>query len=174
MMMVVTGGSGSGKSEYAEDRTIQYSQDNRIYIATMVAFDEEARQKINRHRRMRREKNFTTIECYTGLNRLRLDASHTVLLDCMSNLVANEMYQEDGAGNHTVPCIVEGIHRLKQQVKNLIIVTNEVASDGIVYDEETMRYIRYLGEINQELARMADEVIEVVYGIPVYCKKEGD
>lgn len=170
MMTVITGGSGSGKSEYAEDRTLQYSKDNLIYIATMVAFDEEAKRKIERHRRMRSEKNFTTKECYIGLEKLELKNNYTVLLDCMSNLVANELYQENGAGNDTVKCVVEGVRHLKNQVKNLVIVTNEVFSDGILYDEETMRYISYLGEINQQLAAMADEVVEVVYGIPLICK----
>lgn len=170
MMTVITGGSGSGKSEYAEDRTLQYSKDNLIYIATMVAFDEEARRKIERHRRMRSEKNFTTIECYVGLEKLELQNNQTVLLDCMSNLVANEMYQENGAGKDTVKRVVEGVRHLKKQVKNLVIVTNEVFSDGILYDEETMRYISYLGEINQQLAAMAEEVVEVVYGIPLICK----
>ena len=47
---------------------------------------------------------------------------------------------------------------------------NEVFSDGIYYDDETMRYIKYLGEINVKLGKEADNVIEVVYSIPVYHK----
>ena len=35
----------------------------------------------------------------------------------------------------------------------------------------TETYQKYLGKINQELAHLADEVVEVVYGIPVYHKK---
>nr|WP_294493369.1 bifunctional adenosylcobinamide kinase/adenosylcobinamide-phosphate guanylyltransferase [uncultured Anaerosporobacter sp.] len=174
MMTVVTGGSGSGKSEYAENRTLLYSREHLIYIATMVAFDEEAHRKIARHREMRKEKNFDTKECYVELKSLELKRENTVLLDCMSNLVANEMYQENGAQEHTVKQIIEGVKVLKEQVKNLVIVTNEVFSDGIIYDEETKRYLNYLGAINRELAKMADEVIEVVYSIPIYHKKKED
>lgn len=174
MMTVVTGGSGSGKSEYAENLTLRYSREHLIYIATMVAFDEEAHRKIARHREMRKEKNFDTKECYVELKSLELKRENTVLLDCMSNLVANEMYQENGAQEHTVKQIIEGVEVLKEQVKNLVIVTNEVFSDGIIYDEETKRYLNYLGEINRELAKMADEVIEVVYSIPIYHKKKED
>lgn len=175
MMTLVTGGSGSGKSEFAENRTLAYSRENLIYIATMVAFDEEAHRKIARHRKMRKEKNFHTKECYVDLKSLELKRENTVLLDCMSNLVANEMYQENGAHEHTIKQIIEGVKNLNEQVRNLVIVTNEVFSDGILYDEETNRYIYYLGAINKALAQMSDEVIEVVYTIPIYHKgREGD
>lgn len=170
MMTLVTGGSGSGKSEFAENRTLAYSRENLIYIATMVAFDEEAYRKIARHREMRKEKNFDTKECFVNLKSLELKKENTVLLDCMSNLVANEMYQENGAHEHTVECIIEGVKDIRRQVRNLVIVTNEVFSDGITYDGETKRYINYLGAINKALADMSDEVIEVVYTIPIYHK----
>ncbi len=170
MMTLVTGGSGSGKSEFAENRTLAYSRENLIYIATMIAFDEEAHRKIARHREMRKEKNFDTRECFVDLKSLEFKQENTVLLDCMSNLVANEMYQENGAHEHTVERIIEGVKDIKRQVRNLVIVTNEVFSDGITYDEETKRYINYLGAINKALADMSDEVIEVVYTIPIYHK----
>lgn len=170
-MTLVTGGSGSGKSEFAENRTLAYSKENLVYVATMVAFDEEAHRKIARHRKMRQEKNFTTRECYVNLKSLELTKEDTVLLDCMSNLVANEMYQENGAHEETVKQIIEGVISMKEQVDNLVIVTNEVFSEGIIYDDETSRYLNYLGAINKTLAKMADEVIEVVYTIPIYHKK---
>lgn len=174
MMTLVTGGSGSGKSEFAENRALAYNRKDLVYIATMVAFDEEAHRKITRHREMRKEKNFDTKECFVDLKSLELKRVNTVLLDCMSNLVANEMFQENGAHEHTVEQIIEGVKGIKRQVRNFVIVTNEVFSDGIAYDEETKRYINYLGAINKALAEMSDEVIEVVYTIPIYHKgREG-
>ena len=55
---------------------------------------------------------------------------------------------------------------------NLVVVTNEVFSDGIQYDPDTMRYLKYLGDINCRMAEMADQVTEVVYGIPVTKKRK--
>ena len=95
---------------------------------------------------------------------------HTVLLECMSNLTANEMYQEKGSGDHCVEEILAGIRHVKEQCRNLIIVTNEIFSDGMDYDEETRRYQKYLGEINVRMASMADLVAEVVYSIPLIHK----
>lgn len=170
MFLVITGGSGSGKSAYAEQCVLDFGSAERIYIATMYPFDEECDRRIKRHREMRRQKQFFTLECYTGLKKADIPENSVVLLECMSNLTANEMYQEDGAGEHTVEEILAGIRYLLSRVRHLVVVTNEIFSDGIDYDPETMRYQSYLGQINSEMGRMADQVTEVVYGIPITVK----
>ena len=101
---------------------------------------------------------------------MKLPKDSIVLLECMSNLTANEMFQKDGAGEHTVEEILEGVRSLQTQAKQLVIVTNEIFSDGISYDTETQRYESYLGEINQKIVGMADCAVEVVYGIPLFFK----
>lgn len=170
MFHVITGGSGSGKSAYAEEKILELGQAPRIYIATMYPFDQESHLRIARHRKMRAEKEFETVECYTGLKSVRMPAGANVLLECMSNLTANEMFQPEGAGEDTVCEILAGIASLIRQSENLIVVTNEIFSDGIQYAEETRTYQSYLGEINRQMAEIADKVTEVVYGIPVSIK----
>ena len=172
MFLVITGGSGSGKSAYAEQCVLDFGPAERIYIATMFPFDEECDRRIRRHREMRRQKQFSTLECYTGLKTADIPEDSVVLLECMSNLTANEMYQEGGAGGQTVEEILAGIRYLLKRVRHLVVVTNEIFSDGIDYDSETMRYQSYLGQINSEMGRMADQVTEVVYGIPITVKGE--
>lgn len=170
MFTLVTGGSGSGKSAFAENEILRFGQGKRIYVATMMSFDEESRKRIARHRRMRSSKEFETLECYTGLERQVFSDDSIVLLECMSNLVANEMYAQGGAGKHTVAAVLRGVTSLREQARHVCVVTNEIFSDGILYDEETRRYQQYLGTINQSLADSADRVVEVVYGIPLYLK----
>ena len=66
----------------------------------------------------------------------------------MSNLVLNEFYdQENGAEER----ILQGIKHLQKQCGDLIIVTNEIFSDGVTYEPESERYIELLGRINREL-----------------------
>lgn len=170
MMILVTGGSGSGKSAYAEDRVLDFGGASRIYIATMFPFDAESLKRVERHRKMRYGKGFETIECYTGLKNVSIPSGSTVLLECMSNLVANEMFQEDGAHEKTVETILDGIRATIEKAENLVIVTNEIFSETTGYEGDTERYQEYLGKVNQMLAEAADEVVEVVYGIPVYVK----
>ena len=170
MMTVVTGGSGSGKSAFAEDKIVSFGPAKRIYIATMHPYDEESHKRVARHRKMRAGKGFETIECYTGLKNLDFPENAVVLLECMSNLAANEMFEEKGAGEKTVEAVLEGIKKLSSQVRHLVIVTNEIFSDGMVYDKETENYQRLLGKINAYLAEISDVCYEVVYGIPLRIK----
>lgn len=171
MMILVTGGSGSGKSAFAEDCVLACGEKKRIYIATMYPFDQESKKRVLRHRKMRAGKGFDTEECYVGLKNVQIPSGCTVLLECMSNLTANEIFREDGAGEKTEDEILQGVERLKNQAEDLIIVTNEIFSDSIFYEKETQNYQRILGAVNQKLAQMADSVVEVVYGIPIYYKK---
>ena len=54
MMILVTGGSGSGKSAFAEDQVVAFGEAERIYIATMFPLDEESRKSVQRHQNMRK------------------------------------------------------------------------------------------------------------------------
>ena len=95
------------------------------------------------------------------------------MLECMSNLVANELYTDDGElceDRFVIEKIIKGIDHLAEQTDNLVIVTNEVTADGDNYSEETRAYQQVLGKINQELAKISDKVTEVVYGLPVEVK----
>ena len=70
MVTLVIGGAASGKSEFAESLVLQMGTLPRWYIATMQPFDDECRERIRRHRKMRAEKQFETIECFTGLEKV--------------------------------------------------------------------------------------------------------
>ena len=174
-MILISGGSGSGKSEYAERRAVEW-HDRRggrlFYAATMMIYDEESRRRVARHREMRAGKGFETVETPLNIASVPARAGDTVLIECMSNLLANEMYETGGSGDGCVETITSGIHALLARRVNLVVVTNEVFSDGIRYDDSTMLYIRRLGEINRTLAAWADEAVEVVCGIPIFHKRQ--
>lgn len=175
MFILVTGGSGSGKSEYAENRAMELGN-MRIYAATMQAYGEEGRARVTRHQRMRMGKGFRTIECPADLENTLLPqvpADGVVLLECMSNLAANEMFGADPPcpAKETAERILRQMKLLLAVCRHVIVVTNEVFSDGGGYGAETMEYIRALGMINQEMGALADEVTEVVCGIPVFLTK---
>lgn len=188
MLHLVTGGSGSGKSEYGENwltgkenkgRDFIQREENYLYIATMEPYGEEAKERIKRHRKMRSSKGFLTIECYKDLKKLNAFQETGqnfagILLECMSNLVANELYLPDGSMRREDLVLEEvllGVENLKKQTDRLLIVSNEVTSDGIAYPAETRIYQELLGKINQTLAKQADLVTEVVYGIPIKIKE---
>ena len=176
MMTLITGGSKCGKSALAE--SLLEGAPRKLYIATMIPYGEEAHAAIARHQRLRAGKGFETLELYTDLQTADV-TGRSVLLECLGNLTANELFREKtgscgtGSGTdaaQTAAYITEGLRTLRAQAGNLVIVTNQVGADGITYDSGTMDYIRVLGEVNQAAAQMADRVIECVYGIPVVLK----
>ena len=173
MMILILGGSGSGKSAYAEDYLLRTAGDKKkYYIATMQIWEMQA--KVARHHRLRQGKGFTTIEQPTALEQAasQMEPEAAVLLECMSNLAANEMFsREQPVDRETVIAkILQGMEGLRKQADPLVIVTNNVFEDGRIYDDSTMEYIEALGRINERLAAEADEVVEVVAGIPQRIK----
>ncbi len=103
-----------------------------------------------------------------------MDAGDAWMLECVSNLLANEMFTEDGIRDEkeTVDKILKDIGSLIEQTADGVIVSNNIFEDGENYDDAMAFYIKALGCINQALAAMADEVIEVVVGIPVTLKSQ--
>lgn len=196
MVYLVTGGSGSGKSAYAESLLSGFENiDNRYYIATMQVYGDEGKKRVERHRRLRAGKGFLTVEQTVQIGEAiekfwieesdervkeKIDMQYTALntaaaiVECVSNLTANEMFDEKGqrSEQEVVDSVVLGLKQLAKSVQELVIVTNNVFDDGISYDESTMSYIRALARINIELAKWADEVTEVIAGIPVIWKKK--
>ena len=189
MLHMVYGGSASGKSSYAESIAMSLQGDGRLlYIATMYPYkwgeaelDPETMQRIERHRAMRADKGFDTVECYRHVEHIVAKRQDVLLLECMSNLLANEMYLEpdanarSGMSKTMSPVskkIVQALVALSARVQDVVIVTNDVFSDGgsLTYDESTREYVKNLAEINCALAREAATVTEVVCGIPVKIK----
>lgn len=169
MLTLVTGGAASGKSEWAE-HLIRQTSGKRFYIATMMPFGDEAEERIQKHRDRRAQDGYETLECYTDLAALKLPQRGSVLLDCLGNLVANEMFSPDGEQKNTQQAVLTGIRRLAAQSDDLILVTNEVFSGGQNYAGETLQYMKVLGALNCAAAAEADRVYEVVCGIP-HCLK---
>lgn len=191
MIALVIGGSGSGKSAYAEQMAVKAAGSGSLYyVATMQVYDEEGKKKVERHQKMRAGKGFLTIEQPRNLEeaakkvateKAPIAVRKTVLLECMSNLVANEMFSEENLSammdeakiKQLSSEIINGVTALHDSCDILIIVTNQIFEDGIRYDASTMAYIRLLGDVNRQIAERAEQVVEVVAGIPIFIKKDG-
>lgn len=176
MMVLVIGGSGSGKSAYGEERICSISGGKKkYYLAAMQVYDGEDQRRVDRHRQQRSGKGFDTIEQAVNIEDALGKMVHgekTAMLECVSNLTANEMFSETGTVPEAVveEKIVKGIVRLKKELLHLVVVSNNVFEDGRSYDEGTAAYIRAMGKINGRLAQEADQVVEVVVGIPMVLK----
>lgn len=173
MMVLVVGGSASGKSEYAEKAAV-FLGNKKLYLATMRPFGAEAEKKIQRHQRMRSQKGFDSLDCYFDLSNADINGYDTVLVECMSNLLANELYRKENTvqWETVVEKLCNDLIILKQRTKHLVVVSNDVSRDGNRYDLETARYIQLMEQLNARLFRAADSVVEVVCSIPIPLKGE--
>lgn len=174
MLIFITGGAASGKSAYAERLLCQHAQENsRLYLATMQPFGVQAQARVKRHHALRAGKGFDTIERYTALNTILLPRTYQgILLECLSNLLANEMFAEDGAGQQAEDAILCGIAHLQQQCEVLVVVSSEIFSDGYHYSCQTEQYRQILARLHCKLATWAQVVIHTVCGLPVPLKGE--
>ena len=92
------------------------------------------------------------------------------------NLTANESYREDEKDaqekgeDKVAERVLEGIRHLSEHTVYLAVVTGQVDGDIDSYSEETRTYQKILGETNQKIGSAADQITEVVYGIPVPVK----
>ena len=139
MLTLVLGGAASGKSEYAESLVLKTALP-RYYLATMQVWDAECAARVEKHRKMRARKQFTTVECPLHLEQVQLPARGTALLEDLGNLTANELYSPGGAGKHAARAVLAGVEAVA------------------------------LAQVNNALAARADNVCRVVCGIPVYYK----
>ena len=170
MHTLVIGGSASGKSELAELLALK-GPAPRYYIATMEVRDAESQRRVARHQTLRADKGFRTIERTVDLGGLRLpEPGGTALIECVTNLVANECFSPNGVGMaQAVDAVLAGADALMAQAM-CIFVTGDVFADGIAYDTGTQGYLKSLAAVNAGLAARCGRVVESVCGLPQWLK----
>jgi adenosylcobinamide kinase/adenosylcobinamide-phosphate guanylyltransferase len=170
--VLITGGARSGKSQHAEARACAAGA-RRLYLATAEAKDEEMAQRIAAHRE-RRGDGWLTVEEPLELSRELLRRRSEVdcaVVDCLTLWLSNLLLRHDG---ETAMKKVDGlVDALTLFDFSVFFVTNEVGS-AIVPDNALARSFRDLvGWTNQRVAQVADEVVLMVAGLPVFVKKDG-
>ena len=169
MFIFICGTSGSGKSFYAEERLKNFSGSQKFYIATAKIYDDEMRERVKKHKAMRKNKGFATIEKTFDLGTIKIPGASSVLIEALTTWLANEMF-EHGEKFSAAEKILRDFHALKARCKNIILVSDDIFSDGIIYDELTEKYIKALAGLTKNFAAEADEVIECFAGLPIRLK----
>lgn len=165
MTVLIIGYPDSGKSELAENMVMEMaSPGERVYLATMIPCGDEGASRIARHRKMREGKGFETIEApfdiASAVEEKGSCTDMTVLLECLSNLAANELFEREESPDAAADRIISDIARLKELVRDLVIVSNhyEIKED---FDEETVMYAKMLDTLNDRISAVADKVIRI-------------
>ena len=166
----VLGGVRSGKSRFAQ--RIASACGSVIFIATAKPSDREMELRIERHRKSR-PAAWQTLEVPVDLDvaiSSLQDPNQLAVVDCLTIYLANVMSKAQGQEivirDHTERLC----SALEETKSSIILVSNEVGS-GVHAPTATGRfYCDLLGELNQRVAALADNVILMVAGIPVPIK----
>lgn len=163
-LLLILGANSSGKSLYAESIATRYSA-NPVYIATMVPQNDENLRRIEKHKAQRSGKNFKVLELPVNISAADVKDTDVVLLEDVSNLMANGMFTAGKSAEQTL----EDIMALCRKCRMLIAVSiSGLCSDE--YDGETKQYIDGLNFLNEHLAKNAASVTEMQNSVAVKIK----
>lgn len=172
MITYIYGGVSSGKSEYAEE-LISMEFNKKIYLATMENTGEYAGKRVEKHLLQREGKGFFTIEEPRHIKDLNIDEDDNILLEDLTNLLSNNLFNEAGLKNNFKEIteeIFSDIITLKDRCNSVFIVGNDIFSTERNQSKELDIFIDCLYSLHTKIIEVADRVIEVVYGLP-YDKK---
>lgn len=168
--LFVTGGCRSGKSRFAL-RFADGRFKQKVFMATCCPIDEEMRQRIKKHQKVRGS-DWQTVEVAISLS--EAIASHSsradvILIDCLTLWVSNMLVR-----NKSQEEILARADALTQAIDDapcsVILVSNEVGA-GIVPENELVRRFRDVaGLVNQKVAACVNSVVWMVAGIAVPIK----
>lgn len=163
-LILVSGPNESGKSRFAEE-LVSRTAGTRYYIATMKPQTEENRRRVEKHRAQRAGLGFATLELPWGVGDAAVDPSGVVLLEDVSNLLGNLMFERGGDEENAY----RQIRVLARRCALLVAVTISGLNDGD-YAGETAAYISGLNALNERLFQCAAAAVELDNGIPRWRK----
>lgn len=166
-IILITGGSRSGKSTKAEEMALALSA-HPVYLATARIWDEEFRERVRRHQ-ARRGPQWTNIEEEKYLSRHDLHG-RVVLVDCLTLWCTNFFFDLDSDVDRSLEAVRAELDRFLDQDATFILVTNEIGMGGTSTNEVQRKFTDLQGWMNQYAASLADRVILMVSGIPVTIK----
>ncbi|MET1055643.1 MAG: bifunctional adenosylcobinamide kinase/adenosylcobinamide-phosphate guanylyltransferase [Pedobacter sp.] len=168
MFIYVSGGVRSGKSAYAQQRALELTKEP-VYIATAKIWDEDFRERVQRHQD-ERGPEWTTFEAYSDLHLLPLEG-RIVVIDCITLWLTNFFMDYTNDISLALAAFKKEIDQLCTVEATFIIISNELGM-GMHADTETGRKFADLqGWANQYVAAKAEEAIFMVSGLPLFLKK---
>ena len=166
-IILITGGQRSGKSSYAMKLALSLS-DNPVYLATSAIWDEEHRQRIERHKKDRGPE-WTNIEELKDLQKVDV-SNRVVVIDCVTLWSTNFFNETNGDVQLSLVSIIERFEAFIKQDATFIFVTNELGLGGISTNDLQRRFTDLLGWVNQHIASRSEEVVLMVSGIALKVK----
>lgn len=168
-IILVTGGQRSGKSSYAQQLALQFS-DHPVYLATSRVWDDEYRQRIKRHQQ-ERGSQWTNIEEEKELSRHPLE-NRVIVIDCLTLWATNFFFDNEADVEKSLTELKSEFDHFTRQSATFIFVTNEIGMGAVSENAVQRRFTDLQGWMNQYVAEKADEVVLMISGIALKIKQK--
>lgn len=181
MIVFVSGGARSGKSEVAEQLALSAAGTGSCYyLATASVYDDEMAERVARHQQARNAQghsvNWITIEAPLAIDQALAGVpdGSAVLLDCLTLWASQVLYASSLSEEQGLALLQRTVHSAKARDLYLVIVSNDINESLPPSDDETWRYLAFLQRAHCWLAAAADSVIEVVAGCAIKWKPDAE
>ncbi|OJA04842.1 bifunctional adenosylcobinamide kinase/adenosylcobinamide-phosphate guanylyltransferase [Halomonas sp. QHL1] len=175
MIVFVSGGARSGKSQIAEQRAVSAAGSSPCYyLATAEVYDDEMAERVARHRQSRQEQwqnvQWKTIEAPLRIDQAiaKVPDGSAVLLDCLTLWASQVLYaselSEELCEEEGLVLLANALADARARSVHLVIVSNDINEALPPTDAETWRYLAFLQRVHRWLAAEADTVLEIVAG----------
>jgi adenosylcobinamide kinase / adenosylcobinamide-phosphate guanylyltransferase len=181
MIIFISGGARSGKSQFAEQTALSYfdqmKKENHSvslrYIATAKKSDDEMVERIRIHQHDRGE-TWHTIEESIHLEPIlsNFKKGDVILLDCMTIWVSNVMFELGLRLEEMGERVNRWLSIAREKQFHLLIVSNDV-NEGIPHSDDVVQsYMYTLQRLHYNIVQQSDIAVQVQAGIPLYWKGE--
>ncbi|EHA16598.1 bifunctional adenosylcobinamide kinase/adenosylcobinamide-phosphate guanylyltransferase [Halomonas sp. HAL1] len=177
MIVFVSGGARSGKSDVAEQQVVNASGSSPCYyLATANVYDVEMAARVARHRQSRQEEwqgaQWKTLEEPLAIDHAlaKVPSGSAVLLDCLTLWASQVLYASELSEEEGLSLLASALADTRERDLYLVIVSNDINEALPPTDAETWRYLAFLQRVHRWLAKEADSVIEVVAGCVIDWK----
>jgi adenosylcobinamide kinase/adenosylcobinamide-phosphate guanylyltransferase len=171
---LMLGGVRSGKSRYAQQLGERVERVLFVATAPASASDDEMRAKIARHQVDRRA-DWVTVEEPVEVARVLAERGagyDLAIVDCLTLFVANLLHAEEQDSGILDRQTMALCAALTAAPCDVALVSNEVGSGVVPAYALGRRYRDALGELNQQVAAVSDDVLLLVAGLPLALKGE--
>ena len=167
MIHYITGGERSGKSNYAQELALQFT-DEPVYIATSRIWDEDHQKRIDRHV-LDRDERWTSVEEEKKLSNV-IEPKKTYVIDCVTLWLTNFFVDHKNNVNLALSEAKNEFDKLLNLDATIIIISNEIGMGVHAQTEIGRKFTELQGWTNQYIAKHANKATFMVSGLPLKLK----
>ncbi|MBR9905249.1 MAG: bifunctional adenosylcobinamide kinase/adenosylcobinamide-phosphate guanylyltransferase [Gammaproteobacteria bacterium] len=180
MIVFVSGGARSGKSDIAEQRVVDAAGSSPCYyLATAAVYDAEMAERVVRHQQARnghgQAARWVTLEAPVDIDQALAEVpdGSAVLLDCLTLWASQVLYGSELSDDGGLALLTNTLSDARARSIYLVIVSNDINESLPPTDTQTWRYLAFLQRAHRWLAAEADSVLEVLAGCTIEWKNHG-